>query len=110
MLTFALFSIIVQKPASVYDIKITPSNTSAQVTLGNPSPDTSSYITRYHIELNGSYLKRIRRQEPRTEFSITGLTPFTNYTVRIRAGDGSSQWSSSTDIIFMTNTAGEEKR
>ncbi|CAB4010349.1 neuronal cell adhesion molecule isoform X1 [Paramuricea clavata] len=63
----------VETPAPVNDIKVTPSNTSAQ----------------------GS----------RTEFSITGLTRFTKYTVTIYAGDGSSQWSSSIDKIFTTNTA-----
>jgi hypothetical protein len=107
---FALFLILVQTPAPVNYIKVTPSDTSAQVTLGNPAPETSSYITHYCIHLNESYLNTIRRQESRTELSITGLTPFTNYTVTIWAGDGSSQWSSSTDKRFMTNTAGEEKR
>jgi hypothetical protein len=107
---FALFSILVQTPATVNDIKVTPSNTSAQMTLGNASPETSSYITHYYIKLNERYLKTIYRQESRTEFSITGLTPFTKYTVRIYAGDGSSQWSSGTDKVFTTNAAGEGKR
>jgi hypothetical protein len=107
---FALFSILVQTPAPVNDIKVTPSNTSAQVTLGNTAPETSSYITHYYIKLNEHYLKTIRRQESRTEFRITGLTAFTKYTVTIYAGDGSSQWSSRTDKVFTTNAAGEDKR
>ena len=92
------------------DIKVTPSDTSVQVTLGNPAPETSSYITHYYIKLNKYFIKTIRRQEPRTAFSITGLTPFTKYTVRIFAGDGFSLWSSSRYKIFTTNTAGEGKR
>ena len=107
---FALFSILVQTPAPANDIKVTPSDTSAQVTLGNPAPETSSYITRYYIILDDHYLKTIRRQESRTEFRIIGLAAFTNYTVKIYAGDGSSQWSSSRYKIFTTNTAGEDKR
>ena len=105
---FALFLIIVQKPAPADDIKVTPSDTSAQVTLGNPTPETSSYITYYYIYLAQNYIKRISRQKSRTElFSITELKPNTKYTVKVVAFDDFSQRSSSTYKEFMTIEAGK---
>jgi hypothetical protein len=102
------FLILAQKPARVYDIKVTPSDTSAQVTLESPAPETSSYITKYRIYLNRKK-KIISRQKFRTEVNFAGLKPNTKYTVRILAGDGNSQWSRPRDKEFTTNEAGEEK-
>jgi hypothetical protein len=104
------FLILVQKPAPVYDIKVTQSDTSAQVSWGTRTePAKSSYITKYSIYLNQKY-KTIPRQKFRTEFNFPGLKPNTKYTVIIWAGDGNLQWSHQTDKEFMTNEAGEEKR
>ena len=98
--------ILVQKPAPVSDINVTPSATSTQVTLENPRPETSSYIQYYDIYLNHQYKMMVARQNYRTTFSIRGLKPNTKYNVRIWARDGSFQWSSAKSEEFMTSDAG----
>ena len=110
LLMFALVSfILVQKPAPVSYINVTPSDTSAQVTLGNPTPETSSYIKYYEIYLNYQYKMRVNRQIYQTTFSIPGLKPNTRYTAQIRAGDGYS-WSNQKSKGFVTSEAGNLKR
>jgi hypothetical protein len=100
---FTLFLILVQKPAPANYIKVTPSDTSAQVTLGNPAPETSSYILEYSIFLYKKTQKlTIPRQKSEiTEFNITGLKPSTNYTVGIWARDA-RKWSRKKDKQFVT--------
>ncbi len=110
LLMFGRFFILVQTPAPVSNINVTPSNTSAQVTLENPTPVTSSYIKYYNIYLNRHYKMRVDRQVYGTTFIIDGLEPNTKYTVTIYAGDGYSPWSSARSKEFMTSEAGKYKR
>ncbi len=104
--------ILVQKPAPVSDINVTPSARSAQVTLENPTPETSSYINYYSIVLDQQHNKGVKRfgvqrQRDGTKFKITELKPYTSYTVIIWAQDSSLQWSSAKSKEFMTSEAGK---
>ena len=105
---FTLLSfILVQKPAPVSDINVTPSNTSAQVTLGDPAPQTSSYIKYYYVSLGQQHNQsfEVDRQKDGTKFNIHGLKPNTKYTVTIWVKDGYSQWTSEKSKEFMTSEA-----
>ena len=76
------------------NIKVKPSATSALVTWSIvTTQEDSSYITDYEIYLNRKYLKRIARRDHGTQFNITGLKPYNDYTVGIVALDGSSEKS-----------------
>ena len=55
--------------------------------------ENSSYITDYEIYLYPNFLKRIARKDHGIQFNITGLKPYSDYTVGIVALDGSSQQS-----------------
>ena len=55
--------------------------------------ENSSYITDYDMYLYPNFLKRIARKDHGTQFNITGLKPYSDYTVGIVALDGSSQKS-----------------
>ena len=75
------------------NIKVKPSATSALVTWSIVTRNESSYITDYDIYLHPDFLKRIARKDHETQFNITGLKPYSDYTVGIVALDGSSQKS-----------------
>ncbi|XP_028399358.1 uncharacterized protein LOC114522809 [Dendronephthya gigantea] len=81
----------VQMPAPVQDIKVTPSNTSADVTWKIPEPKDSSYITNYNIFINGKLQHRISREKYDNKFTIRGLKPYTDYKVEIETEDGSGE-------------------
>jgi hypothetical protein len=100
---FTLFLILVQKPAPASYIKVIPSDTSAQVTIGNPAPETSSYIHKYSIYLykEKQQLTIPRQKSEITEFNITGLKPSTKYTFGIWARDA-RKWSRKKDKQFVT--------
>jgi uncharacterized surface anchored protein len=92
-------------PAPVHGIKITQSNTSANVTWNiEMSVSASSYITQIVIYLNGKEHQTISR---RTQFHITGLKTCTQYTVGVQTQDGSLQKSRRVNIRFKTNEAGK---
>ena len=100
-----LFLYLVQMPAPVHGIKITQSDTSANVTWNiETSVSTSSYITQIVIYLNGKEHQTISR---RTQFHITGLKPCTQNTVGVQTQDGSLQKSRRVSIRFKTNEAGK---
>ena len=103
LLIFALF--LVQKPAPVSNINVTPSNYSARVTWSiETETQDSSYITQIIIFLGNTKYKNISRGN---EVDITGLTPYTTYTVGIQTQDGSSQKSKNMSKSFKTNEAGK---
>ena len=90
------------------NIKITPSDTWAQVNWEIVTDEKrSSYITQYHIYLNGTFQKTVARNKYGTQFNITGLKPYSNYNFGVRTVDGSSQNSSIRNQDFMTNEAGK---
>ncbi|CAB4004016.1 receptor-type tyrosine- phosphatase epsilon-like, partial [Paramuricea clavata] len=95
-----------QNPAPVYDIQVTPSDTSAQVRWRiRAAPVKSSYITHYCIYLGQRHLQTINRHTNQMKFNILGLKPYTKYTVGIAALDGSSQRSRKIYKKFITNEA-----
>ncbi|CAB4039787.1 Down syndrome cell adhesion molecule 1 homolog, partial [Paramuricea clavata] len=98
-----LFSYTVQTPAPVYDIKIIQSDYSAQVIWKLQTFDSvSSIITQIVIHLNGTKHKNI---SPRTQYNITGLNPYTAYTVGIQTVQGDLQKSRIVSENFKTNEA-----
>ncbi|XP_028402574.1 receptor-type tyrosine-protein phosphatase S-like isoform X6 [Dendronephthya gigantea] len=92
----------VQTPAPVQDIKVTPSNTSADVTWKIPEPKDSSYITNYNIFINGRLQERISREKYDNKFTIRGLQPYTNYKVEIETEDGSGEKGGKVSEDFKT--------
>ena len=76
------------------NIKVKPSATSALVTWSIVTrKEDSSYITDYDIFLYPNFLKTIARKDHGAQFNITGLRPYSDYTVGIVALDGSLQKS-----------------
>ncbi|CAB4001321.1 receptor-type tyrosine- phosphatase S-like isoform X11 [Paramuricea clavata] len=93
----------VQKPAPVYDVQVTPSVTSAQVTWRiRTAPAMSSYITKYYIYLDQRHRWITYRRTDKVRINIPGLTAYTKYTVGIVALDGYSQRSSKISNEFTT--------
>ena len=92
------------------NIKVKPSATSALVTWSIvTTQQDSSYITDYEIYLYPNLLKTIARTDHGTQFNITRLKPFSDYTVGIVALDGSSQKSKITySEVFKTIEAGKQ--
>ncbi|XP_028402587.1 phosphatidylinositol phosphatase PTPRQ-like [Dendronephthya gigantea] len=95
----------VQTPAPVQDIKVTPSNTSADVTWKIPEPKNSSYITNYNIFINGKLQERISRERYGNKFTIRGLKPYTDYKVEIETEDGSGEKGGKVSEDFKTKEA-----
>ena len=103
LLIFVLF--LVQTPAAVSNINVSPSKRSAHVTWSiQTATQSSSYITQIIIYLDNKKYKNISRG---TEVDITGLTSYTTYTVGIQTQDGSSQYSKMVNESFTTNEAGK---
>ena len=101
MLIFAIF--LVQRPAPVFNINVSPSKYSARVTWSiQTATQYSSYITQIIVYIDNTKHKTISR---RTEVDITGLTPYTTYIVGIQSEDGSSQYSEIVNENFKTNEA-----
>ncbi|XP_028402594.1 receptor-type tyrosine-protein phosphatase F-like isoform X2 [Dendronephthya gigantea] len=92
----------VQTPAPVQDIKVTPSNTSADVTWKIPEPKDSSYITNYNIFINGKLQQSISRETYGNKFTIRGLKPYTDYKVEIETEDGSGEKGGKVSEDFKT--------
>ena len=63
-------------------------------TYSNPPLTEGAVISGYRVYINSSNY-RLNRTAPDTQLTVTGLTPFTNYTVEVSAfntrGDGSVQ-------------------
>ena len=96
-----LFSYLVQTPAPVYDITITPSVTWANVTWKlQTSAADSSYITHLIIHVEGKENSTIVKRG--NQFNITGLKRYTKYSVGIQTQDGSSQKSKKIFETFTT--------
>ena len=73
------------------------------------SQEDSSCITDYKIYFYPNLLKTIARTDHGTQFNITGLKPYSDYTVGIVALDGSSQKSKITySEGFKTIEAGKK--
>ena len=103
-------TILVQTPAPVYNIKVSPSNTTAHVSWSiKTSPMDSSYITRFLLYVNRIHRATLNRTKDGTEYTLTNLKPYTTYRVTIWAGDGSFKTSSGTFENFMTTEAGKTK-
>lgn len=98
-------------PAPVYNIKVEPSKTWAIVTWDIITvPERSSYITHYEIYTNQTFREIIHREDQRTQYNMTDLTPYSYYSVGIKAVDGSSQTSQTKYRAFRTNEAGRFTR
>ena len=113
MLIFALFFILVQKPAPVKNINVSPSDYSARMTWEIPTaPKDSSYIKSFRFFLNGGYRKYITRAMYGTTFNILPLKPNTEYTVKLDTGDGSLPIVRGPPVIktFKTKQAGKDRR
>ena len=93
---------LVQTPAPVSNIKVSPSQFSAQVTWKISSQD-SSYVKWIIIYLNS---KQHMNTSQRTQVTIAGLSPYTSYTVGIETQDGSYQKSNIVSKHFRTKDAG----
>ena len=104
-------SILAQVPAPVKDIKVEPSDTSVLVTWNIvTAPKDSSYITNFDIYLNRTFRKKITRNDNGNQYNVTGLKPYSDYTIGIVALDGSSQRSNITySESFKTTEAGKNK-
>ena len=95
---------LVQTPAPVFNIIVSPSQYSANVTWEiSTSIQDSSYITQIIIYLNGQVHKTISRG---TQIAINGLSPDTFYVVGIQTQDGSSQKSQMVIEPFRTKEKG----
>ena len=108
-----MFFILVQTPAPVKNINVSPSDYSARVTWEIPTaPQDSSYITHYRFFLNGRYLKYISRAMYGTALNILPLKPNTEYTVKIDTEDGSLPILRGTPVTktFTTKHAGKDGR
>ncbi|XP_028402428.1 receptor-type tyrosine-protein phosphatase S-like [Dendronephthya gigantea] len=92
----------VQTPAPVQDIKVTPSNTSADVSWKVPEPKDSSYITNYNIFINGKLQQTISRETYDNKFAIRGLKLYTDYRVEIETEDGSGEKGDKVSEDFKT--------
>ena len=105
-LRLVLFLFLVQTPAPVKDLVITPSQYSAKVTLNiETSESASSYITKLNVYLDGQKHQTITRGSHNV-FNIIGLQPYTNYFVEIETKDGSSQSSGNVSKTITTKEAG----
>jgi hypothetical protein len=95
---------LVQTPAQVSNITVSPSKFSATVMWEiSTSTQHSSYITEIIIYLNGQVHKTVSRG---TQVTIEGLLPYTSYSVGIQTQDGSSQKSQIVTKLFMTRGIG----
>jgi hypothetical protein len=111
LLIFALFFVLVQTPAPVKNINVSPSDYSARVTWEIPTaPEDSSYITHFRFFLNGRFRKHISRAMYGTAFNVLPLKPNTEYTVRMDTEDGSLQRGNSVTTSFTTKQAGKDRR
>jgi hypothetical protein len=110
LLIFALFFILVQTPAPVKNINVSPSDYSARMTWEIPTPQDSSYITHFRFFLNGRYSKYISRAVYGNVFNILPLKPNTEYTVKIDTEDGSLQRGTPVTKTFTTKQAGKYRR
>ena len=105
-LGLVLFLFLVQIPAPVKDLVITPNQYSAKVTLNiEISKSASSYITKLNVHLNGQKHQTVTRGS-HNAFNITGLKPYTQYVVDIETKDGSSQSSVNVSRTIRTKEAG----
>ena len=104
-------SILAQVPAPVKDIKVEPSDTSVLVTWNIvTAPKDSSYITNFDIYLNRNFRKKITRNDNGNhQYNVTGLKPYSDYTIGIVALDGSSQSIVTYSEPFKTTEAGKNK-
>jgi hypothetical protein len=95
---------LVQTPAPVYDIQITPYQDAACVTWKiRTAPEYSSYITNIIVCLNGT---KCQNESRGTKAFIQNLSPRTFYTVEIETQDGSSQKSTRISKSFKTKKTG----
>ena len=100
---FAL--LLVQKPAPVSNITVSPSAYSVNVTWKiRTSSRESSYITSVTIYINGKNYTTIPRG---TGLTVNQLIPYTRYRVSIWTRDGSSQYSQEVHTNFTTSQAGK---
>ena len=101
-----MFLFLVQTPARVKDLVITPNQYSAKVTLNiETSESASSYITKLNVYLDGQKHLTVTRGS-HNAFNIIGLKPYTNYFVEIEAKDGSSRSSGNVSKTIKTEEAG----
>ena len=102
--------ILVQTPAPVKNLNVSPSDYSARVTWELPTaPEDSSYITHYLIFLNNKFVKEISRAMYGTEFNILPLKPNTENTFGIQTKDGSVQRGTYVTETFTTKQAGKDR-
>ena len=102
--------ILVQTPAPVKNLNVSPSDYSARVTWELPAaPEDSSYITHYLIFLNNKFVKEISRAMYGTEFNILPLKPNTENTFGIQTKDGSVQRGTYVTETFTTKQAGKDR-
>lgn len=102
-----LFIDLVQLPEPVKNIITKPSNFSVHLSWAIPGPKTSSYITHFIIYLNDKELLTISRKRHGNQFDLTGLKPYTEYTVGIETEDSSLRKSKKTSVAFKTTEAGK---
>ncbi|XP_028402590.1 receptor-type tyrosine-protein phosphatase delta-like isoform X2 [Dendronephthya gigantea] len=100
---------VVQRPGSVFDVRINPSKNSALVTWKLPTSSSSSYIKNLKIYLHG--IRRYLLSVPRgNEYNISNLQPYTVYQVGIEAVDDYRQRSRAVYKRFRTKEAAPSGR
>jgi hypothetical protein len=96
---------LVQTPAAVSNVNVSPSPYSARVTWKLPTRQDSSYITQIIVYLDGYEHQILPRG---TQVTIDSLTPYKEYIVGIETQDSSSQRSGKTVYSpFRTDEAGK---
>ncbi|XP_028402584.1 receptor-type tyrosine-protein phosphatase F-like isoform X2 [Dendronephthya gigantea] len=98
---------VVQRPGSVYDVRINPSKNSALVTWKLPTSSSSSYIKNLKIYLDRRHLESVQRGN---EYNISNLRPYASYEVGIEAVDDYRQKSRVVYKTFRTKEAAPSER
>jgi hypothetical protein len=100
-----IFLYLVQTPAPVNSLSITPYQYAALVTWSIPTPQQSSYITKIIIYIDGAEYQTISQRQT-TYIVIKRFKPNTPYNVEIQTEDGYLKKSEKVSKPVMTNTAG----
>lgn len=94
-----------QAPTAPTIDSATPGHASIAVTFSGGTDDT--YVTRYRVRVTGGPWSP---DQPvgTPSYLITGLTPSTEYTVEVQAGDAAGNWSASATQAITTAPALDE--
>jgi hypothetical protein len=105
-LNIVVFLYLVQTPAAVNSLSITPYQYAAYVTWRiRTATEDSSYITKIIIYLDGAEYQTISQRQ-KTYIVIKRFKPNTSYKVEIQTEDSYQQKSEKVSESFTTNTAG----